>query len=766
MKKFTTWFAVCAVVLLAGCNRKSPDPVIKEVVLSVQAEGLKVVLGDADAQRTFTVVAAEEVEKDVAVKVSTDAGQGKVSLESETVTIPKGSKSVSGSVKFNTAAFADGANEKIQLSIASEGNTIETGSVTFEVTKSNVPLVLPVATFHCDATEVFVMGEQLNVPVTIKLDKAAEQYTEFTLIYDTDNTITTGAWIDLYPPYIDEGQKEVTFNLVFDNTVFKPGVTGVCHNKITSDYATIGDPSSVKLTVTGIEPNKATLSTDGLDVVVGDDDFEKTITVTLAEEAITDAVFTIAVESEEGGFEIVDKTITIAKGEKTGTGVIKFLKKSYPIELMTGTAVVSVTTSTPGVSAADAGNLVLNIKGTGTAPMASFEKAGEVVSVKVGVSDVDHGFIIELSEPLDKDAVIHVTAECDMEGGYSSLSENITINKGATKGYGSIIFPKSKYPYDTHKANVTLKISSDDVIVINSGSTMKLKVSGEMVNPNKEDLKYKVQSSYDIYVGSTGATRQMIYVNPEVYGTKNTKVNTIDAVITGGREGIDYEWDGDIPTEIGIGQGYTYLYVNVLPAAAGKTLKLEIMSDDATISAENVCNLNVMYVEWPPVTRSAPKVKTSTAWDNYGLVFKRLKVAENADYNFTFSRPDWKDYYSEQSFNVTEGANNIVMTIEVPKDSYYTSRAYVAVYADFNNDGNFAGTGEKINLSKVDGIAVGAEKAVNITMNVPTDAAAEFPVRIGTIISNDIATDFADGYFLLPGMENLIQMADFKFIKQ
>lgn len=46
---------------------------------------------------------------------------------------------------------------------------------------------------------------------------------------------------------------------------------------------------------------KAVLSTDGLDVVVGDGDFEKTITVTLSHNAPADAVFAVALVSEGGG---------------------------------------------------------------------------------------------------------------------------------------------------------------------------------------------------------------------------------------------------------------------------------------------------------------------------------------------------------------------------------------------------------------------------------------------------------------------------------
>ena len=41
------------------------------------------------------------------------------------------------------------------------------------------------------------------------------------------------------------------------------------------------------------------------------------------------------------------------------------------------------------------------------------------------------------------------------------------------------------YPYDTVRANVMLRISSDDAIVPNSGSTLKLEVSGTFGIPRR-----------------------------------------------------------------------------------------------------------------------------------------------------------------------------------------------------------------------------------------------------------------------------------------
>lgn len=339
---------------------------------------------------------------------------------------------------------------------------------------------------------------------------------------------------------------------------------------------------------------KAVLSTDGLDVVVGDGDFEKTITVTLSHNAPTDAVFAVALLSEGGG-ETADPNITVPKGEKTGTAKIRFLKKAYPFEAATGRAAVSVSTSTPGITTAEAGSLLFNIRGTGpvTGPVAQLDRSDDIARVPT-MGDIQYNFVINLSEPLDKEAVFHVTAACDVADGYFGLSETVTINKGNIQGFGDISFGSDKYPYDTNKAKVRLTISSEDVFVLPGGSKMRLRVSGAMVDPDKEEMRYLLQPSYDAYVGSTGATRLAIEVSPEEFGKKNTKEHTIDAFITGGVEGIDYAWDVELPVTIPANTGQTTLYVNIFPAAAGRKLTLYLSSDEATLGSQDMSAINVI----------------------------------------------------------------------------------------------------------------------------------------------------------------------------
>lgn len=366
MKKATSWLLICAAALTAGCDDKPSESRPKEVALTLKAENTAVALIDTDVQRTFTVETAEDAPKEIVINVASDADAAKVSLESETLTIGKGSRSVSSTITFHAEAYPFGADEEVKLSIASEGNTLKTGTVTFYVAK--IPL------------------------------------------------------------------------------------------------------------------NKATLSTQGTEITVGDTDYEKSITVTLAEKAYTDAVFEVLVESEGGGFEIVTPTITVPKGEQSATGVIKFLKSAYPVELTTGTAVVSISTSSKGFTTENSGTLELRIRGTGTAPMGAVSIGSPII--KVGTADSEVSFTLSISEPLDKPVVFDISATSDKEGCFKLNTPTVTIRRGATTAFGIITFKHEFFKYDTDKAAVTLKISSPDVVVLNSASTLIFDVSGATKNPN------------------------------------------------------------------------------------------------------------------------------------------------------------------------------------------------------------------------------------------------------------------------------------------
>lgn len=776
MRKFTNYYAVLffIAIVVHGCGKSNTDnPIVEEepVTVSLSADGLSVKMSGTDLERTFVVTADAEAPKDILITVTTDAAPADATLTSANIVLKQGEKSITGKIKFLADAFPIGSDAKdIKVAIASETAVVDPTKkeITYNVKGADKPLVLPKATFSCEVTEVFVAGVDARVPVKIKLDAPAEQYTEFKVIYASENTVTDGATMSVSVPFIEEGTDEVTFDIIFEAKKFKPGVEGISHLKLQSGGAVVDANNTVKIAVKGIEPNEATLSADGLDIVVGETDFAKTITVTLTDNAKEDVVFNVKVEGKEGDFELVNKTITIKKGEKTGTGVVKFLKKAFPIELMKGTAIVSVSTTNTAVVVGTPDRLLFNIKGTGTAPMGTISVVSPIVKMEAANQTVE--FTVQLSEVLSKNARFNIAATSDKEGSFTLNTASLTINAGSTSATGSITFKAASFPYDTDKANISVAISSEDVIVINSGSKIDFKVSGKAINPNKEDVKYCFEGNgkKTIYVGKGGAPQSLFFVS-EGRAVGNTKINNIYPEITGGVEGIDYVFTSAIPIVLKPMDkpAFGYIYFTILPAAAGKTLTVELFSDEATIGANKSIDLEVIYVDWMPTVRSAPKLTLGNDNNNYGLIVSKVKV-NAAEYVSTYPRKEWVDMYDTQSFDVVRGANTIELTSYSHSDAYYLPYATMFIYADFNNDGDFSDAGEEIAAQKMGGIAVGVANAkqFTVTMNVPADAAAEFPIRIGAavITRTNIKEVFEKGYCVNPGDATQLRMTDFKAV--
>ena len=278
MKKLlqlTTLFLLF-VVLATSCVKDEVKDEVKvdlaNIKLKVEASGTSFKMDGKDVSKTFTITASEAVPQDIEIAITTDGAATEATLESASVIIPKGETVATGKIKFLGTAFEiGGAGKDIKVILASEVVFEPSAEITYKVTCASKPIEKRTATFTCDVTDVFVVGTDVNVPVLIKLDKPAEEYLEFGLLYGATNTITEGSWMSVGAPAIEEGQSEVAFDVIFAAATFVPGVTGISNLKLNSDSANIGDPSEITLNVAGIEPPKATVSVNN-DLVVSDND--------------------------------------------------------------------------------------------------------------------------------------------------------------------------------------------------------------------------------------------------------------------------------------------------------------------------------------------------------------------------------------------------------------------------------------------------------------------------------------------------------------
>ncbi|MBE9488356.1 MAG: hypothetical protein IMY73_04135 [Bacteroidetes bacterium] len=632
--------------------------------------------------------------------------------------------------------------------------------------KKSIPEPKPIekstATIITSKKEVFISGSEVRVPVRVVLDKQAQQLIEFKIVYGSKNSIDKGITFSMLPLVITKGNSKVDFDIIFDATKFQVGFSGVSHLVLTSNGANIGVPLEIILNVKGVSSTSATLSTDGTDVVVGKTDFEKSITVTLNKEALADVKFNILVEGKEGDYEIVDKIITVKKGEKKGIGVIKFFQKSFSNELMTGTAKISITTTAGDIILGDPNKLLLNIKGTGTAPIGTISI--ETSDIKVGEDDKIVEFSVKISETLTKDAVFAITATSDKDDFFTLNTKSITIISGTLEAKGTITFKASSFPYSTDNENVKVIIASEDVI-INSDSTLDLNISGESLNPNIDDMNYIFQSDKGLMYVGTEKKEASLYFAAEKLGDVATKEHNIYCKITGGVEGVDYEWITKFPLKIAIGSDNSHVYLNVLPAGAGKTFKIQLSCAEATIGSKGIYTLTTKYLLWPPLTRQAPRLRESYIFNDNEFAVIKMGFGDD-NYEFKYPCSDWLDLSEIKEF--TLASKDAVLNISAFSiDTYHKEKIVLFMYADYNADGKFDGENEEVFSKKLENVGVGAENIRNFANNftVP-DGVSEFIVRVcvTSISGSDYSATFDDGYFVLPESFILAHMADFKVV--
>lgn len=193
-------------------------------------------------------------------------------------------------------------------------------------------------------------------------------------------------------------------------------------------------------------------------------------TVTLSKED-GDRGYTFKVAASGGNEEAYSlnaKYVYVAKGSKSANGTITFDKNYFQDAETEMTVTITVSsedvTVDPATVQITASALPQEVLGTLSVESNNVEIDGE---------DKPVTFTVTLSQPLDKDAVFTVTAN---GGGdkYILNDETVTVAKGSVTATGTITFLGDKFVFNTDNANVALKISSDDVRILDNNNTVMI----------------------------------------------------------------------------------------------------------------------------------------------------------------------------------------------------------------------------------------------------------------------------------------------------
>lgn len=526
---------------------------------------------------------------------------------------------------------------------------------------------------------------------------------------------------------------------------------------------------------------KITASKNSVTVEKTDVPVEFTVALTKA----MDKDVTVTVESASDladSHTLNNGSVVIAKGQTSAKGTVTMKSSAFPDD--NAKAKVTLTIKSDDVTVAEADKKA-EIEVAGTAQAFSVRLKAEPANVTIVDEDKTSTLTIELYEPADRNITFLLNASSDHDDKYVFTDEILVLEKGNTSVTGSILFRAADFAEATDNVTVTITMTSDDIEIPENNSKVTVKCQAKQ--PFDSQLSFE-SDYYEVQVSNNGFKSQFNFLLLQENGGTAAVPgkNYVDYTVTGkgfeAIEGVHYDWmttAGPRPPRLienATPQGWFEMFW--YDEAAGKTFIIEIKTDDFTKGMFPSAEFEVVEVEWPPLIRESPhRNPIAFTWNNFGPVILSLKVngSQNYSYDFSAMRRDYMDYYDETSFNLIRGQENTITLTVLATYEYDVKNNSIMIYADFNNNGSFADPGEEIVCEYIgDQLTTGRSKSIDVKFNVPADAAAVFPIRIGSFhreewngdYGKDVKNYIRNGYSAAPMMYNLIQICDFKIILQ
>lgn len=285
--------ASCAFVFTSCKKTQTPEPKPETITLNV-AGGASVVIEGTDVAKDITVTASSAPESDILVKLASDAAEGEVAFENETITIKSGTTSATGKITFKADKFPQGTAEKaikVTISTTSTDIKLDTDNTVFKV-KGVDDVDMVKLTGSTEKTEFDTTDEAQTAVINITLEKALDA--DLTIIGEvlSESTLPAASIekIEPVPPMVIKAgettmaisitvAKESKGILTFGNFSTDNKGVSIEIQKMTFTFSYDPQPGYVASIAT----------TDALNFTIGETAIEKTFDVTLskpAEEAL------------------------------------------------------------------------------------------------------------------------------------------------------------------------------------------------------------------------------------------------------------------------------------------------------------------------------------------------------------------------------------------------------------------------------------------------------------------------------------------------
>ncbi|MEG2121028.1 MAG: GEVED domain-containing protein [Rikenellaceae bacterium] len=780
--KSMLFVSIMALAMSCGDNDEPdqplpPDPEATIVDASINAATKSFVINGANIPVAFSIDAASEVLSDAVFTITTD-GDIDHEVSQKTLTILKGQKTVAGEIIIKSTAKKEGS---LRISIASTNADIKIVSkeVVINLTKEviNAPdgyCAVNVKYSAYSGLKAFSIGDKKEENIPFNDNKGWTDRTkevvmlpigasQVSLTYQQGRT-TNGdpyalaAWIDLngdadftdagecvlFEEFTANGEKTVTVKLNVPANAAKAGRIrfGTYFTKANTTITKenpcgmIDSGDLMDMTYNLVEGEllpDLSISSAETNIVVGETDKIQELTVSLSKALTKDLVVLL---NMKGGFEgacELPKSVTISKGQTSAKTSIKFLASGFPAEVVK--AVITLSVSPEDEMLANVGNngsIIFNVNGSGNVVTATV--AFEKETIQVGDADDVAKFTITLSEPATRNSLINIAFSGASDKYIGSLPSTITIPTGTTTGSGEIKLLVAGFTYAEIVKDIKVSISSDDVfiaannyfdVVAVNGSTTGLKKPTIYIGKNTTTspmfLEGNITSSFQVYIPKKagndvpapdditfkirveGAIEGVHYNLPVKQFTIKKGESRVNP--------INIEWIKDGYKE---GENRTVdLFVDIVSGYAkdsGYSLQYAIIRPQPGV--------------YCPVVVDAKDANEWGTLRSYSIGTLSKTTAATLAYEDRTSTPTTIKN-GENTFNVVVG------TDAGNGGDKYT----VAMYIDWNGDGNFAGAGENYSTELFKIGADGESQTKTFTVTPPAGAVSSSRIRFGLMLN-------------------------------
>lgn len=766
-----------------------PDPTNQVVDASINAATKSFVISGSDIPVAFTIDAASEVLTDAVFEVKAE-GDIDHELTNKTLTITKGGKTISGELIIKSSAKKKGS---VRISITSTNTDIKVVNKEVVINLTEKPIDIPSG--YCNITvsynayssiKAFSIGDKKEENIAHDKNKGwADRTSEVIMLPTGASTIsltyqqgTTGngdpyvlvAWIDLngngnfsdpgervlYEEFLADGDHTVTAKLdvpvdaaksgvIRFGTYFRTGKTTLnkdtgCGNIDSGDLIDI----AYNL-VEGVLLPDLSISATNTNIVLDDTDISQEIEVSLSKAIDKDLVVLL---STKGGFEgacEIPASVTIPANQTSATANIKFFAKAFPAEDITADIVLSVDPEDEMLAnVGNNGRITFNVKGSGTAIIATI--AFEETTIKVGSENGVAKYTITLSDNATKNSNINVDisgADATYIG--SAFASTVTIPMGSNKATGEITLLATGFEYVDIVKTIVAKISSSDVIVNPNSNSASVKVNGSKTGLIKPKLALSALSPKMVIfpegnkestfkVGNRRSGGNVVLAPEDI--TFNLRIN-------GATEGVHYtiekkqfilkKGESEIgPMKItwlknGFAEGEKEIIDVFVDIVSGYAT-----ADDYSIQYAVERLVPGVYC---PIVPDAPQASKYGALRGYSVGTLSTTDIATLSYQNLTSTPT----------TIKKGANTF--TVTVGTDSSHAGDAYsVAMYIDWNGNGNFADEGENYSTPSFAIGEAGNTQVKTFTITPPENATQSSRIRFG-LAFKDYMTDGCIGKF-------------------